>query len=201
MKLKNSQVPYKLWKRLKGRLWHATKREALGCILADGFVRAAIGSRYTNSFCRHLGGVCLFDFGPTATNVVAQFKNWSGWFGFQQEARVAVWLEISREAASNNLMGGESLLAKWSTPENRSYQIIPGVEACHLGPIPVNCICSIVLISHYDRKTFLDLGPIQSDSLDRFDEFEGLLPPPPPVDPLILALQMARDQHSQRQDG
>ena len=139
--MNNPGLPERLWKILDGRLWHATAPDGLKGILADSNIRI-VGDRYGNSFCRHLGCVALLDFGPTAVNDWGQFKNWSGWFGYQQQARVAVWLEIDRCVASENVIDAGALHRKWK--DNRSKRIIPGVEAGHRGPVPVNLNPAVV---------------------------------------------------------
>ena len=109
-------------------------------------------TRYGNSFCRQLGRVALLDFGPTAVDDWGQFNNWSGWIGHQQQARVAVWLEIDRRAAAQNVIDAGALHHKWK--DNPSKQVSPGVEAGHRDPVPVGCIGALVLIDRYGWSTF-----------------------------------------------
>ena len=191
--MKNPGLPDHLWAVLNGRLWHATGPDALKGILADGEIRI-VGDRYDNSFCRQLGCVALLDFGPTAVNDWGQFKNWSGWFGDQQQARVAVWLEIDRSAAAENVIDAGALHRKWK--DNLSKQIIPGVEAGHFGPVPVGCIGAILLIDRYERSTFELLAGIDEGPLRRLEDFERSLPAAPDPDPLVAAME-ARRKHQQ----
>lgn len=100
--------------------------------------------RYNNSFSKTLGGVSLMDFGPTSTSASSQFKNWAGWMGDQQECRVAVWLEIDRDIVAENLLDAEAARRLWHL-QYPCTQFIPGVEACHQGPIPLGAIVSILL--------------------------------------------------------
>ena len=146
--MKNPGLPEHLWAVLDGLLWHATGPDGLKGILADGEIRI-VGDRYGNSFCRQLGCVALLDFGRTAVDDWGQFNNWSGWFGDQQQARVAVWLEIDRRGAAENVIDAGALHQKWK--KNLSKQIIPGVEAGHRGPVPVACIRNVLLIDRYER--------------------------------------------------
>ena len=113
-----------------------------------------MGDRYGNSFCRHLDCVALLDFGPTAVDDWGQFKNWSGWFGDQQQARVAVWLEIDRRAAAENVIDAGALHRKWK--DNCSKQIIPGVEAGHRGPVPVGFLRDRA--DRYGAEPIVDFG-------------------------------------------
>ena len=84
----NPGLPDDLWSQLNGQLWHATNRAGLEGIVASGEVKAAMGNRYVGSFCRSRDSISLFDFGPHSEDVEGQFRNWCGWFGHQQEARV-----------------------------------------------------------------------------------------------------------------
>ncbi len=187
--MKNPGLPEHLWAALDGRLWHATGPHGLKGILADGKIRI-VGDRYGNSFCRQLGCVALLDFGPTAVDDWGQFKNWSGWFGHQQQARVAVWLEIDRSAAAENVIDAGALHRKWK--DHRGKQIIPGVEAGHFGPVPVGCIGAILLIDRYKRATFKLLDGVDEGPLRRLEDFERSLPPAPDPDPLVAAMEAHR---------
>ena len=57
--------------------------------MRDGAV-AITGDRFRRSLCRSLDCVSLFDSGATAVDTGGQFGNWSGWFGHEQNARVAM---------------------------------------------------------------------------------------------------------------
>ena len=72
--MKNPGLPEPLWEILDGSLWHATGRNGLQGILADGEIRIT-GDRYKNSLCRKLKCVALFDFGPSAVDRWNQFNN------------------------------------------------------------------------------------------------------------------------------
>ena len=187
--MKNPGLPEHLWAVLDGRLWHATGPDGLKGILADGEIRI-VGDRYGNSFCRQLGYVALLDFGPAAVDDWGQFKNWSGWFGDQQQARVAVWLEIDRRAAAENVIDAGALHRKWK--DNRSKQVIPGVEAGHRGPVPVGCIGAMLLIDRYERSTFELLVGVDEGPLRRLEDFERSLPPAPDPHPLVAAMEARR---------
>lgn len=187
--MRNPGLPERLWAVLDGRLWHATGPGALKGILADGEIRI-VGDRYGNSFCRQLGCVALLDFGPTAVDDWGQFNNWSGWFGDQQQARVAVWLEIDRRAAAENVIDAGALHQKWKN--HLSKQIIPGVEAGHRGPVPVACIGNVLLIDRHEWSTFDLLVGIDEGPLRRLEDFERSLPPAPDPHPLVVAMEARR---------
>ena len=174
--MKNPGLPQSLWDILDGRLWHATGLDGLKGILADGEIRIA-GDRYRNSFCRHLGCVALFDFGPTAVDDWNQFNNWHGWFGYQQDTRVAIWLAIDRRAAVENVIDAGETHRRWK--DNVGKQIIPGVEAGHRGPVPIGCVEQALLIDQHDHSKFALHAGVDEALLRMLDEFEQSLPPAP----------------------
>ena len=158
MKLDNPGLLEDLWEHLDGRLWHATARDDLHGIIADEEIRVAVGDRYAGAFSRNLSGVSLFDFGPASEDVPNQFHNWCGWFGHQQKARVAVWLEIDRASVIESHMDAKVAREAWK--QDLSATFIPGVEACHKGPIPLPLgnnadrpkpTIILVIVNHFSR--------------------------------------------------
>ena len=60
-----------------------------------------------------------------------QFNNWHGWLGYQQDARVAIWLAIDRRAAVENVIDAGEMHRRWK--DNLGKQIIiPALEAIGL---------------------------------------------------------------------
>ena len=191
--MKNPGLPNQLWSVLGGRLWHATGPDGLKGILADEEIRI-VDDRYSNSLCRQLGCVALLDFGPTAVDDWDQFKNWSGWFGHQQQARVSVWLEIDRCAAVEQVIDAQALHRIWE--DNSSKKFIPGVEAGHCGPVPVARIGAILLIDRHEVSTFERLVGVDAAPLDRLKNFERSLPPAPDPHPFIAAMEARRKRQN-----
>ena len=64
-------------------------RDLAKFMVRDGEVPIT-GDRFRSSLCRSLDCVSLFDSGATAVDTGGQFGNWSGWFGHEQNARVAM---------------------------------------------------------------------------------------------------------------
>jgi hypothetical protein len=140
-----------------------------------------------NSLARLVDGISLFDFGPSATSFDSQFRNWSGWFGQQQECRVPIWLEIDRNSVADKLIDAGAFHSLWR--ENHlSSRVIPGVEACHRGALPTSAVTAGLLIDRYDYGRFRRRAAPIDDLLERLDEFERALPPPPPPQPVAQAL-------------
>ena len=185
-KLDNPGLPEALWAHIDGRLWHATARDGLHGILADEEIRVAVGDRYVGSFCRNQGCVSLFDFGPASDDNSDQFINWCGWFGHQQDTRVAVWLEIDRASVLERLMDPKAVrkalnqLMDQRRAEDKTHEpgitIIPGVEACHKGPIPVAAVADVLLIDRYNRDLIRRLGKPDDGTIQEIDAFEATLP-------------------------
>ncbi len=182
----NPGLPEALWSHIDGRLWHATKCDALRSIVAHKEIRVAIGNRYVGSFCRNQGSVSLFDFGPASEDIPGQFHNWCGWFGHQQGARVAVWLEIDRASVREGLLDAKAtrealeLFMDQRRDEDKTHEpgitIIPGVEACHRGAISTTAVAGVLLIDQHDRNLFQRSGQPNNDTIQQIDEFEASLP-------------------------
>lgn len=187
----NPGLPDALWSQIDGRLWHATDRAGLEGIVARREIKAGFGKRYTNSFCRNQGSVCLFDFGPQSEDVTGQFANWSGWFGHQQNSRVAIWLEIDRDMVQGCLQDASEARQAWKTAMNQKF--IPGVEACHHGPIPISAVTGVLLIDQHNLSLIRLLGNIDQDSVGEAEAFEGTLPPYE-ENPIVAALSAARQR-------
>ena len=199
--MKNPGLPAPLWSHLDGQLWHATDCDGLHGIIAENEIKVGFGNRYIGSFCRNQGGVSLFDFGPTAENVANQENNMKGWFGHQQNARVSVWLEIDRASVLNNLIDAKEAREAWhllldkriaegGTPEP-GIQIIPGVEACHSGPILLTAIVGVLLVDQHNRNLFRRLDRLDDTSIRQTKEFETTLPAYK-EDPNVQALEAGR---------
>ena len=194
----NPGLPEALWAKLDGRLWHATKCEGLSRILSDGEIRPSVGDRYKNSFCRSQESVSLFDFGLTAVDVEGQFNNWAGWCGHQQNSRIAIWLEIDRAASIDHLLESGGARQTWNKSPSRTF--IPGVEACHRGPIPLTAIVVVLLIARDDREMLEQCDKVQPEVFQKISDFEVNLPPPP-QDGIVEMLQTGRSRSLSRASG
>ena len=168
-------------------------------IVDSGEIRIT-GKRYENSLCRHLKCVSLFDFGATAVDDWGQFRNWRGWFGYQQDERVAIWLEIDRQATTDNVYDAGTLhqLSK----NFLAKRFIPGVEAGHRGPVPHNVLSAVLLIDRHDLAFFERHDVIDERLIDHVAKFGKSLPPPPKPSPLVAILEAAREREfHQRQQN
>lgn len=173
----NPGFPAPLWDTLNQRLWHATGEEGLKGILNDGEIRI-VGDRYSGSLSRHLGCVSLFDFGPTAVKFENQFEHMCGWLGHQQGSRVAVWLEVDRQAAADNVLDAGAMHSIWN--EQCGKKLIPGFEAGHEGPIPLQNLKGALFVDHHDHSLFAYRECINEELTGELEAFEQSLPAPPP---------------------
>ena len=158
-------------------------------IIRDGKIRV-FHEKYKPSLCKMLGGVSLMDFGATATHYPHQFDNWRGWFGHQQQCRVDVCLEIDRRAVSQALHDAGAAHAV--SGNNLSRQIIPGVEACHRGAIPLTSVLGAFLIDQRDLESFEWLD-VENGSGEALAKFQDRLPPPPPESELHKAIRASME--------
>ena len=183
-----SDLPDSLWAELNHRLWHATSTEGLKNIVETE--KIMIGNHYENSLCRHLGCVSIFDFGPTAEDC-DQYYNWIPWFGHEQKSRVAVWLEIDRDATADKVNNAETTRTIWHDNKLYKKRLIPGVEAGHKGVIPLTVLKGALLIDQHDLNKFERFEGVNETLICKAADFEKSLPPPPPRDPLEIAMEHA----------
>ena len=197
----NPGLPPSLWAMLEGRLWHATEPSGLAAIVAAQKIHVSTSSRYQRSFCRCVNSVSLFDFGPTATGICSQFHNWVGWLGHQQGTRVVVWLEVDRVACGDRLLdAGSAKERQDSNSSDRCKTFIPGVEACHRGPIPISAVVGMLLVADDCRERPRYCGtPVNEDIGSEIDLFALELPPPPPDDPTIAILRAGLSRRHSRE--
>jgi hypothetical protein len=181
----NPGLPAELWDILNGGLWHATSPRGL----SSGEIQVIPG-RYDSSFAKKHKAVSLFDFGPSSRDEWDQFKNWCGWFGYEQQCRVPVWLKIDREATTAKVLNAENARNRWK--ENLKMTFIPGVEAIHLGYIHINAVTNALIIDKYEKSLF-KITKISQDIFGDIHDFEARLPPEPPENPIIHALHAARN--------
>lgn len=190
--MENPGLPHSLWSILDKKLWHATSVDALRNITREGQITVSKNPRYPSSLCYSLDSVCLFDFGETAKEFDNQFNNWCGWFGSQQQDRIAVWLEINRANVGCCLLNAGESHSIWR--QNLSKKFIPGVEACHRGSLPISAVSKLLLIARDDKSVF-SYSKLKSEELQpTLSSFENKLPPEQEESHLTKALNAARSK-------
>lgn len=124
---------------LDGGLWHATDERGFNGIVADRAIKPDAPSIYHNGFCRSIGAVSLFDLSRPDDAVPAAASHWSKWLGaLEEEPRF--WFEIDRKATAASVLDPAATLKRWRMAlgeHSLSLRLIAGIEAAHVGPIPV----------------------------------------------------------------
>ena len=153
-------TPTDALKTLQGKLWHTTSKSRFEGILKYGSILVnppenlvPNGERWKtiNGECpcvRHLGGVSLFDFHDFCPDTYRRKYPSSSWQNFvpiQYGWDSAVWLEVDREKVSDALISGEELLKKWKEDKLHRHNLMPIIEAAHLGDLPISAVARVLL--------------------------------------------------------
>jgi hypothetical protein len=139
---------------LLGKLWHTTPPTRYNMIMKVGQIlpnpsipeKERWGSSKGPEFypyVRFLSGVSLFDFTDFTPEIYSKKYPASSWGEFVPYRRTwgqAVWIEINRASVIESFISGEALLKKWKKEEAYCHNIMPIIEAAHIGPIGVDAI-------------------------------------------------------------
>ena len=145
---------------LSGHRWHATSADGLRGIVDHGAIKVCT---FFNSFCKSIGAVSIFHFGPTAKDCETTRQHWSPWCGKHQAdplgighpvgKQVGIWLRI-RDVYQGPQLIEPLTLCQRSYNELKSAppgarvnlsQIIPHVEGAHVGKIPIRELDQVVV--------------------------------------------------------
>ena len=151
-------------KTLQGKLWHTTSKSRFEGIREYGSIlvnppenlvpngeRWHTGEGPIHYPCvRYLGGVSLFDFHDFCPDTYDHEYPSSTWQTFvpicsQCGWDSAVWLEIDREKVSDTLISGEKLLKTWDEDKLHGHNLMPIIEAAHLGDLPISAVSRVLL--------------------------------------------------------
>lgn len=149
-----------------GLLWHRTSPEDFRRIQIDGAIKPndgridRWGQRYA---CQELGATSLFDFttAPEA-DVIWQAIKWQQFLGDSDP--VTVLLGLRRDKLPGKLI---------PYPDNKdgtTGNVIPWVEVCHCGPIPVSAVSSYLLVCPVDYRRFEKLERLDENGLCRIEK-------------------------------
>lgn len=139
---------------LDGRLWHIADPFGWAGILRDQIIRHDAPAKYAKSFCRSIGAISLFDLSCSDRGVLPPASHWSAWLMADSEPP-CYWLEISRAHIEPNILCPSEMLARWqeaSKSGERNLRMIEGVEAAHVGPIPLS---SVPRVLQLERGTWM----------------------------------------------
>lgn len=152
--------------QLKNGVWHTTSVERYKSILKTGFIlpepdipeegRWGGGlDENKHPFVRSIGGVSLFDFRNLNQKNNENKCLSTGWHSFvpvQRAWKQAIWININELVLGEEYYCPDALLHK-SRVEGNIRKFIVGVEAAHIGELPVSKFKK-VLIYTKSRNSF-----------------------------------------------
>jgi hypothetical protein len=167
--------------QLHGGLWHTTRPDRVPSIVSCGSImvephideKERWGSRDRPPFVRKIGGISLFDFDdfdPENYAVSHPLSSWQYFVPHRDDWGGAVWLNIDRAAVSNSFISPDEIVGRWDVTGNRGHNVMPRIEAAHLGNLPISAIRSAFLTWDGGRE-------IRVFDIQNFDavHFEGIV--------------------------
>lgn len=159
-----------LWAELRnGLLWHRTSAKEYRQICTCGFIRPNDGriNRWGGKYaCQQLGAVSLFDFtSQPESKVLGEVVKWQQFLGDAGPATVL--LGLSRPKLTGRLI---------PYPDNKegtTGNVIPWVEICHCGPIPVSAIACYLLVCAVDYARFKKFEVLDEQALSEIEAEYG----------------------------
>ncbi len=141
--------------RVSSGIWHTTSLDRFRGILESGGILPEPdlldSERWSTSagpelfpYVRTLGGVSLFDFREfELASYGRKFPacTWAAFVPYCEGWKESVWVEIDVGFLGRNFVGGRDLLDRWNTAKVGN-QIMPEIEAAHIGPIPTAAFIS-----------------------------------------------------------
>ena len=131
-------------------LWHRTSTKDYRQILADGFILPNDGrvDRWGGQYaCQQLGGISLFDFTTHPEPVIlGEAMKWQQFLG--DAGPVTVMLGVDKNRLPTQVVPYPANL------EGTTGNVIPWVEVCHCGPIPISAVVRYLLVCSFDYKQF-----------------------------------------------
>jgi regulation of enolase protein 1 (concanavalin A-like superfamily) len=108
-----------------------------------------------------LGGVSLFDFNEFdpmiyAEKCPASAGSWHAFVPYRSKWGGAVWIEIDRQKVAAQLITASDAVEKWKAEEARGHNLMPYIEAIHIGPLS----CSAFRRAFLVRESETILQPI-----------------------------------------
>lgn len=149
-----------------GLLWHRTSPNDYRQIQVDGAIKPNDGriNRWGQQYaCQQLDGISLFDFTTYPENeVLEEAIKWQQFLGDFEP--VTIFLGIQCSALTGKLI---------PYPENKNGttgNVIPSVEVCHCGPIPLSVVTSYLLVCPVDYARFTKLATLDEHTLSNVEK-------------------------------
>src|SRR5439155_11009438 len=151
-----------LFKELRnGLFWHRTSPKEYRQIQTDGMISPNDGriDRWGKPYaCQELGGVSMFDFTTEAEDkVLWEAFKWQQFLGEFDPVTILLGMEDRR------LPG--KLIRYPQNKEGTTGNVIPWVEVCHFGPIPVSAVISYLLVCAVDYTQFRKVDALDERTL------------------------------------
>lgn len=147
-------------------IWHTTSVDRFEGILAEGSIlpeppildlerwgTAAGPALYP--FVRGMGGVSLFDFSDfdeVGYEEKYPFSMWRTFVPCFSKWDEAIWIELDRYAMKDSFIDGKSVVDLWKRRGELGRNIMPIIEAAHIGPVPISVFRRIFRFSKHDQK-------------------------------------------------
>ncbi|TKB57060.1 MAG: hypothetical protein E8D49_14295 [Nitrospira sp.] len=150
---------------LREGIWHTTSVERFEGILAAGSIlpeppipdRDRWGTAFGPShypFVRSIGAVSVFDFsGFDETTYEEKYPNsmWRIFVPCFSKWDESIWIELDRSAIRDKFIDGKALIERWKQKELRG-NIMPIIEAAHVGPIPISVFRRVCRYNKHDQE-------------------------------------------------
>ncbi|MBX9658469.1 MAG: hypothetical protein K2X00_07860 [Nitrospiraceae bacterium] len=151
---------------LREGIWHTTSVERFEGILAAGSILpepsipdmdrwgAAGGPRHY-PFVRSIGAVSVFDFSGFNEAIYEEKYPVSMWrvfvpcFGKWDES---IWIELDRVTIKDSFIDGKTLIERWKQQNELERNIMPVIEAAHIGPVPISAFRRIYKCNKHDQE-------------------------------------------------
>jgi hypothetical protein len=166
------EARHPLFKELRnGMLWHTTSPQYFRQIWTDGTIKPNDGriDRWKQRYaCQQLGAVSLFDFTTEPEEkVIGENPKWQQFLGDFDPVTVLLGIEKSKVTGK--------LIPYPDNKQGTTGNVIPWVEVCHCGPIPVSAIVAYLLVCPIDYRRFEKFEKLNEELLSGVEKEFGPL--------------------------
>ncbi len=184
----------RLWPVLKPGLWHSTHPVRYRAILDGGEIRpdgGQNGNVHRGSYAVSIEAVSLFDVEKATEEdgLGIYTTSWSTHLR-SPDTPVTVWIGLNRDRLPSPLVPADEVRER-ATANKLNYY--PRVEACHVGPIPVDAFADVLAVSTAKPYQFETLS-IGAAALPRLRELAKQWPNPDSSE--VLILRAGRDRNA-----
>ena len=171
-----------VWDELRTGLWHATSPERFKSIRDTGVIDpepsipdterwCTGGGPELYPYCRSVGGVSLFEFEGIDMGAYDEESPGSSWRTFlvgRADQVATVWISIDKANLGDSFISGSDVLEGWRGGD-LGRMIMPRIEACHKGVLPLVHCTHVLLLCSADTTEFKKyrLTPFDIDDFER----------------------------------